>query len=174
MTRPVGALRSVRQRSGRYRGSVGERRSVLVNFVYCHPVGHAVEALHYCHGYHRADPGLRIGLALNADTPAELAALCPYIDDIYPIGVDVFDRAYDSASALNAIPPGWDWVVSDARGQQPHQRVAFPGLARYYDQARDRFAASGSILATAGAVPPSYSPGRQLRLPFPGAARSKA
>jgi hypothetical protein len=162
------------QHSGRYRGSVAERRSVLVNFVYCHPVGHAIEALHYCHGYHRADPGLCIGLALNADTPTELAALCPYVDDIYPISVDVFDRAYDSASALDAIPPGWDWVVSDARGQQPHQRAAFPGLARYYDQARDRFAASGSILATAGAAPPSYSPGRQFRLPFPGAARSKA
>ena len=105
---------------------MGERRSVLVNFVYCHPVGHAIEALHYCHGYHRADPGLRIGLALNADTPTELAALCPYVDDIYPVSVNVFDRAYDSASALDAIPPGWDWVVSDARGQQPHQRAAFP------------------------------------------------
>jgi hypothetical protein len=149
---------------------VGERRAVLVNFVYCHPVGHAIEALHYCHGYHRADPGLRIGLALNADTPAELAALCPYVDDIYPISVDVSDRAHDSASALAAIPPGWDWVVSDARGQQPHQRAAFPGLALYYDQARDRFAASGSILATAGAAPPSYSPGCQFRLPFPVAA----
>ena len=158
----------------RYRGSVGERRSVLVNFVYCHPVGHAIEALHYCHGYHRADPGLRIGLALNADTPTELAALCPYVDDIYPISVDVFDRAHDSASALDAIPSGWDWVVGDARGQQPHQRAAFPGLARYYDQARDRFAADGSILATAGAPPPSYSPGCQFRLPCPGAARSKA
>ena len=77
-THPAGALRSVlTKRGGRYRGSVGGRRSVLVNFVYCHPVGHAIEALHYCHGYHRADPGLRIGLALNADTPTELAALCP-------------------------------------------------------------------------------------------------
>jgi hypothetical protein len=98
---------------------VGGRRSVLVNFVYCHPVGHAIEALHYCHGYHRADPGLRIGLALNADTPTELAVLCPYVDDIYPVSVDVFDRAYDPASALGVIPAGWDWVVSDARGQQP-------------------------------------------------------
>jgi hypothetical protein len=83
---------------------------------------------------------------LNTDTPTELAALCPYVDDIYPISVDVFDPGYGSASAPDAIPAGWDWVVSDARGQQPHQRAAFPGLARYYDQARDRFAASGSIL----------------------------
>ena len=105
MTRPAGALRSVlTKRSERYRGSVGERRSVLVNFVYCHPVGHAIEALHYCHGYHRADHSLRIGLELNADTPTELAALCPYIDDIYPISVDVFDPDYDSASASDAIP----------------------------------------------------------------------
>ena len=30
--------------------------SVLVNFVYCHPVGHAVEALQYSLGFPRADP----------------------------------------------------------------------------------------------------------------------
>ena len=153
---------------------MGERRSLLVNFVYCHPVGHVIEALHYCHGYHRADPGLRIGLALNADTPTELAALCPYVDDVYPISIDVFDRAYDPASALDAIPPGWDWVAGDARGQQPHQRVAFPGLARYYDQARARFAADGSILGTAGAAPPSYSPGCQFRLVLSSTACSRA
>jgi hypothetical protein len=35
---------------------VADGRSVLVNFVYCHPVGHVIEALHYCHGYYRADP----------------------------------------------------------------------------------------------------------------------
>jgi hypothetical protein len=73
---------------------VGERRSVLVNFVYCRPVGHVIEALHYCHGYYRADPSLRIGLALNADTPTELAALCPYVADVYPVTIDVSARLW--------------------------------------------------------------------------------
>jgi hypothetical protein len=157
-----------------YRGPVGGRRSLLVNFVYCHPVGHAIEALHYCHGYHRAEPGLRIGLALNANTPTELAALCSYVDVVYPISIDVFDRGYDPASALAAIPAGWDWVAGDPRGQQAQQRAVFPGLARYYDQAADRFAADGSTISTAGAAPPRYLPGCQFRLALPRGAGSKA
>jgi hypothetical protein len=32
------------------------RESLLVNFVHFHPVGHAIEGLHYAHGYHRANP----------------------------------------------------------------------------------------------------------------------
>jgi hypothetical protein len=129
-TRPAGALRSVlTKRGGRYRGSVGGRRSVLVNFVYCHPVGHAIEALHYCHGYHRADPGLRIGLALNADTPTELAALCPYVDDIYPVSVDVFDRAYDPAHLMSSRPAGIGWWVTLAASSRTSVRPfpAWPG-----------------------------------------------
>jgi hypothetical protein len=146
---------------------------VLVNFVYCHPVGHVIEALHYCHGYHRADPGLRIGLALNADAPAELAALCPYLGNVYPIAVDVFDPSRDPG-ALDAVPTGWDWVADDGRGHQAHQRIAFPGLAAYYDRAADRFAATGSVIGTAGAAPPRYAGGEHFRLPLPGAARANA
>jgi hypothetical protein len=153
---------------------VSQDRSVLVNFVYCSPVGHAIEALHYCHGYHRSDPDLRIGLALNADTPAELAALCPYVGDVYQIRVDVSDPAYDPAGAVAAVPTGWDWVVDDDRGHQPDQRMAFPGLARYYDHARDRFRTTGSIIGTAGAAPPRYSPGQDFRLPLPAGLRAEA
>jgi len=158
----------------RYRGCVGEDRSVLVNFVYCPPIGHAIEALHYCHGYHHADPGLRIGLVLSADTPTELAALCPYVRDVYPVQVDVFDSGHDPAGVLDAVPVGWDWVVDDDRGHQTRQRMAFPGLARYYDHARARFTAAGSIIGTAGAAPPRYSPGAAFRLPLPGGARTEA
>jgi len=147
---------------------------MLVNFVYCPPIGHAIEALHYCHGYHHANPELRIGLALNADTPAELAALCPYVGDVYQIRVDMFDPAYDADRALATVPPGWDWVVDDDRGHQPDQRMAFPGLARYYDQARDRFSATGSIIGTAGAAPLRYSPGQDFRLPLPDGTRAEA
>jgi hypothetical protein len=153
---------------------VGSDRSLLVNFVYCPPIGHAIEALHYCHGYHHADAGLRIGLALSADTPAELAALCPYVRDVYPVQVDVFDPGYDPTAALDAVPTGWDWVVDDDRGHQTHQRMAFPGLARYYDRARDRFTAAGAVIGTAGAAPPRYSSGAGFRLPLPGGARAEA
>jgi hypothetical protein len=152
---------------------VADGRSVLVNFVYCHPVGHTIEALHYCHGYHRADPGLRIGLALNADSPTELATLCPYIGDVYPVTLDVFDPARDAGS-LDRIPAGWDWVVDDDRGHQAPQRALFPGLAAYYDRAADRFAAAGRALGRAGAAPPRYSAGEQFRLRLPGPALASA
>jgi hypothetical protein len=55
---------------------VAQGRSLLVNFVYCPPVGHAIEALHYCHGYHRADPGLRIGRAKAAPTGSGPSTAC--------------------------------------------------------------------------------------------------
>ena len=47
---------------------------LLVNFFYAHPVGHAIEALHYANGHHAADPALEIAVALNPATPVELAA----------------------------------------------------------------------------------------------------
>jgi hypothetical protein len=152
---------------------VAQARSLLVNFVYCPPVGHTIEALHYCHGYHRADPGLRIGLAIHADSPTELATLCPYIADVYPVALDVFDPRRGPGS-LDQIPAGWDWVVDDDRGHQAPQRAIFPGLAAYYDLAADRFAASGSVFGMAGSAPPRYSAGEQFRLRLPGPALAGA
>jgi len=148
-------------------------RSLLVNFVYCPPVGHVIEALHYCHGYHRADPELRIGLALLADSPTELARLCPYIGDVFPVTVDVFGRSV-APGCLDAVPAGWDWVVDDSRGHQAAQRAIFPGLASYYDLAADRFSAAGARLGAAGSQPPRYSAGEQFRLSLPVAARASA
>lgn len=99
-------------------------RSILVNFVYCHPVGHTIEALHYCHGYRRVDPSLRVAVALSADTPTELATLCPYIESVFPIDVDVF-AAEAEGDSLETVPTGWTWVVDDDRGHQAPQRAAF-------------------------------------------------
>jgi hypothetical protein len=148
-------------------------RSLLVNFVYCPPVGHVIEALHYCHGYHRADPELRIGLALHAGSPTELATLCPYIGDVYPVTVDVFGPSADPG-CLDAVPAGWDSIVDDDRGHQAAQRAIFPGLAGYYDLAAARFSAAGARLGTAGSQPPRYSPGEQFRLNLPAAAQARA
>jgi hypothetical protein len=141
---------------------------LLVNYVYCHPVGHAIEALHLCHGYHRADPTLRISVALNADTATELAALCPFVDAVHPVTVNLFDRRFNAARAVAAIPTGWDWVVDDPRGHQPEQRALFPALGAYYAAAADRFA--GSTLGIAGAAPPAYSRGEPFRLTLPDTA----
>jgi len=147
--------------------------SLLVNFVYASPVGHLIEALHACNGYHQADPGLRIGLAVNSDTPVELARLCPFIDAVYPVDVDLLDTDLDPAPALAAIPPDWDWVATDPRAEQPAQRTYFPGLARYYDAAARRFAGARGI-GPAGAEPPAYRAGAHFRLPIPIAQRRVA
>ena len=64
--------------------------SVLVNVVYCHPVGHAVEAVQRCLGYRVPDPGRRTGLVLKANTAVDLAAWCPPVDEMYTVDVDVF------------------------------------------------------------------------------------
>jgi len=140
--------------------------SLLVNFVYAPPVGHAIEALHYCNGYHRADPAKRIAVALNAATPTELAGLCPFIDATYPIrGLDLIDGTQDVMPAIAGIPREWDWIVEDGRGRLPDQRDLFPGLARYYDESRTYFVAWD--FGAAGAAPPDYRPREPFRLQLP-------
>ncbi|MFC5288407.1 hypothetical protein ACFPM7_15200 [Actinokineospora guangxiensis] len=133
--------------------------SLLVNFVYCHPVGHAVEALHYAFGYHRADPGRRIGVVLNAATAHELARRCPWVDEVYTVQVDAFTSTrFD----LSSIPAGWDFVVDDVRGHLPDQRALFPGLAAYYDAAGAYFAGARGVT---GGPRPEYARGQHLRIP---------
>jgi hypothetical protein len=54
-----------------------------VNFFYAHPVGHAVEALHYCLGHHAAAPDREIAVVLNAASAVELARFCPFVHRAY-------------------------------------------------------------------------------------------
>lgn len=105
--------------------------SLLVNFVYAQQVGHVIEALHYAHGYHVADPSRRISLALNARTATELAALAPFVEQTYPIAVDLFDA--DARPDLAGLPSTWDWIVSDSRSVDPGQQQLFPGLAAHHE-----------------------------------------
>lgn len=147
------------------------RESLLVNFVYCHPVGHAIEALHYAHGYHRADPERRIAVALIESTATDLVELCPFVEELYPVPVDVFDGGADYDRVLSAIPSTWDFVVDDDRGHQPLQRVIFPGLAAYYDASGRHFTATRG---SAGGEPPRYLAGEQFRLIIPEERRARA
>jgi hypothetical protein len=142
--------------------------SLLVNFVYCHPVGHAIEALHAAHGYHRADPDLRISVALHADTALDLVTLCPFVDTVYPIRVDFFDGSADLTSVLAPVPRAWDCVLDSWHGT-----AGFPGLAAYYEQARRHVAPSGRH-GIAGAQPPAYSAGEPFRLRFPADVSARA
>jgi hypothetical protein len=142
----------------------GERASLLVNFWYAHPVGHAIEALRYCLGYHHADPSLEINLLLNGATPSELAELCPFIRRTYAVAFTGFlDAATDPEPALRAVPREWDYVVDDHRGREPEQLANYAGLRRFYEASDHHFHAR-LARGTAGSEPHAYEPHHQLRL----------
>ena len=106
---------------------------LLVNFFYAHPVGHAVEALHYCLGHHAADPTREVSVALNAATAVELAGFCPFVSNAFAIDHPLLEPCPDSAARQAAIPARWDWVLHDFRRRQDYQLELFPGLRDYYD-----------------------------------------
>jgi hypothetical protein len=145
--------------------------SVLVNFVYCHPVGHAVEAVQHCLGYRRADPSRRIGVVLKRNTAVDLAAWCDHIDEVYTVDVDVFQAP--DPDVLAHVPADWDWVVDDPRGHQPWQREIFPGLAGYYDRAAAHFRARLGHRQV-GAPTPGYRGNNHLEFVLPEEARAWA
>jgi hypothetical protein len=150
----------------------GDAESVLVNFWYAHPLGHAIEALHYCLGYHVANPTRRVSLVLNAATPVMLASLCDFVSGVYPVAYS-FGAVPDKAPDFQRIPARWDWVVDDARRYDPRQYAVFLGFARYYEAA-DNYFRPRLGKGVAGWEPPSYAPHQQLRLVLPDQARERA
>jgi hypothetical protein len=150
-----------------------DAESLLVNFWYAQPVGHAIEALHYCLGYHRADPARHISLVLNAATPIELAYLCDFIDRAYAVAFPFGSLQHDGKPDFNRIPASWDWVADDGRRYLPRQRAMFPGFARYYEAA-DAYFTPRQGRTVAGGEPPTYSRHQHLRLALPEDARIRA
>ncbi len=149
----------------------GER--VLVNFFYAPPVGHAIEALHYCLGHHVADPSREIAVALNAATAVELAGFCPFVAHTYPIEHPLLETCRDSGARQAGIPEQWDWVLDDFRRHQDVQLQMFPGLRDYYRASDERLHAVRGR-TTVAADPPGYAAHQQLRLDLPETARTAA
>jgi hypothetical protein len=146
---------------------------MLANFFYAHPVGHAIEALHYCLGHHVAEPAREISVALNAATAVELARLCSFVARTYAIEHSLLDPCPDSAERQATIPEQWDWVLDDFRRHQDVQLQMFPGLRDYY-RASDRRLRVACGRTTVAADPPGYVPHQQLRLELPQPARATA
>lgn len=150
------------------------RPTLLVNHWYAHPVGHAIEALRLCLGYHKADPSLRVSVLLNGATPAELARLCPFIERTFAVGfTNLEDGETDPEPALHGVPREWDWVVDEHRSHEDFQLDRFPGLRRFY-QATDRYFRPRHGHGIAGQTPPAYEPHHQLRLELPDQLRERA
>ncbi|MGH3912490.1 MAG: glycosyltransferase family 9 protein [Pseudonocardiaceae bacterium] len=143
----------------------------LVNFFYAHPVGHVVEALHYCLGHHAADPDREIAVTLNAASPVELADFCPFVSAVYPVDHPFVQPCTDSVARLARLPREWDWVLDDFRRHQDIQLFLFPGLRDYYAAAdRHLHARQGHTVVGAGAA--GYLAHQQLRFTLPPRARA--
>lgn len=159
----------VRRTEGRTPPGVG---SILINFFEAHPVGHVIEALHYCLGHRKANPEVRLGLVLNATAPTELAELCRFVDEVYPVELPGYPEEAASLSgaeclaALKGVPAEWDYVLDNPRRSVAAHRRAVPGFARYYEASDRHFRAR---LGRAGvrADPPGYTPHQELRLELP-------
>jgi hypothetical protein len=146
---------------------------LLVNFFYAPPVGHAVEALHYCLGHHLAHPEREISVVLNAASAVELAGFCPFVSEAFAVDHPLLRPCPDSAARQAAIPRRWDWVLDDHRRHQQVQLELFPGLRDYY-LTSDRLLAATEGRTVVGAAAPGYVAHQQLRLQIPETARGAA
>jgi len=145
-------------------------RTLLVNYWYAHPVGHAVEGMRHALGYHAADSELSVSLLLNGATPLELARLCPFLDRVYGVPFTSFmEVASDPWTALVEVPREWDYVVGKSRAH--HDR--YPGFRTFYDAAEAHLRPRLGC-AVVGQEPPAYLPHQDLRLELPERAREEA
>lgn len=90
-------------------------KTMLVNWVYYRPVGHALEGLKIARDYFEANNDLKISVVLNSEMPYEISALCPWIDKVYVADVKELAEFGLQAKCLKKIPANWDYVVSDDR-----------------------------------------------------------
>jgi hypothetical protein len=146
---------------------------LLVNFFYAHPVGHAVEALHYCLGHHLADPSREISVAVNAATAVELAGFCPFVSHTYAVEHPLLEPCPDSAPRQAGIPRRWEWIVDDFRRGQDIQLAMFPGLRDYY-LTSDQLLTATRARTYVGSPVPGYVSHQQLRLELPQSTRAAA
>lgn len=150
-----------------------QRERLLVNFFYAPPVGHAVEALHYCLGHHAADPTREVSVVLNRASAVELPSFCPFVTNVYAIEQPLTEPCVDPEVRQTAIPRSWDWIVDDFRRGQELQLEMFPGLRSYY-RASDRRLAARRGRTFVGSAEAGYVPHTQLRFELPASARAAA
>jgi len=150
-------------------------KTLLVNHVYYPPVGHVVEALKFSRGFHEANSDLEIHVALNRDSPIELAGACPWIKKTYPINIFEVSEKYVDATCLRQIPRKWDYVVTDTRVQRDIARARQLGrydlaLDNYLRVSERLFAASrGKAVLYSAETEPNYS--RRSKPSFPEGLR---
>ena len=93
---------------------------LLVYYVYSRAVGHVIEGLRYALGYHIANPSWEISLVMNKYSPWELAKLCPWIKNIYTVGIRG-EKVRVPEKIHRHIPRRWDYmsVILDYKKNEP-------------------------------------------------------
>lgn len=139
------------------------KKTLLVNYVYWQPVGHAIEALRYSLGYHLANPDAEVSVVLNKHTAVALASLCSWIKNTYT--VDIPDEEIKVTSELySQIPRVWDYVVSDHRS---HSTEYCPGAFYEYYQHANKYFDVRIARGYCGDDNVPYSPASHLKLNLP-------
>lgn len=157
----------------RRRAAPPGRPTLLVDHWYSHAVGHVIEALRRCQGYHAGDASLRIGLVLNGASPVELSRCAPFVHDVFAVRYTSFGEPDGSPRrALRGIPRDWDYVVHHHASVEPHQ-LRYEGLRRYHEASRRHFRARVAV-GVVGQEPPRYEPHQHLRLELPHEERARA
>ncbi len=96
---------------------------------------------------------------LNAQTPIELAACCPWLFSMHAIDLNVRgDGAMDEA--LVKVPRNWDWVIQEPRRRHENDVRIFGQLARLA-------VAADSHYHCRFTGTPEYLPEQSLRLQLP-------
>jgi hypothetical protein len=151
-------------------GPEGSGDRFLVNYWYAPSVGHAIEGLRYCLGYHAADQSRRVSLILHHAAPTQLAALCPFVVTCHGVDYSPWHGDHNPAIALSAMPPDCEYIIDNHRRAQADQQEFLGG---YFDASDVHFrAAKGRALT--GRQPPSYKSNLALRLEIPDKNRDWA
>ncbi len=150
------------------------RKMLLLNWVYYHPVGHAIEAFKVAKGLAVANEDVEIHLMLNSRTAVELSGACDWVERAYAIDVSDVVLKGDEAACLCGIPGNWDYIVND------HRPTCSPfhfeqSLRTFHDLAAERFHARlwrGGQHELSSPGSPYYRRNATIRMEVPEEARA--
>ena len=91
------------------------KKTLLLNFVYCNPVGHVIEALKLAKGFHEANRNMDVYLILNSRTPVELAKSCNWIKRVYSADPKEVLEKKEKSEFFATFPKIWDYILADYR-----------------------------------------------------------
>ena len=167
-------------RLGRASGSGGARETPTgagrcsSNDWYSHAVGHVIEALRHCQGYHACDPELRhrarpeprIADRARRVRPVRLGGVRRPVHELRHA-----DRQPEAGAAGASRATG---TTSSTIRPRPTPRSSASRVSAATTTLRGATSAAGCAVGVAGLPPPAYEPHQRLRLDLPEPERERA